>query len=74
MAKFLLTLDYELFGNGSGDVFKHIIDPTYKLLALADKYNVKFTFFFEVIEYWKLKEEWDKGNSMGYSKNPIEAM
>lgn len=74
MPSFLLTLDYELFGNGTGDVFKHIIEPTDKLLAIVDKYNVKFTIFFEVIEYWKLKEEWDKGNSMGYPKNPIKAM
>lgn len=72
--RFIFTLDYELYGNGSGDVFKHIIEPTYKILAIANQYDVKLTFFFEVIEYWKLKEEWEKGNKMGYEKNPIEAM
>ena len=70
----LFTLDYELFGNGSGDVFKHIIEPTDKLLEIAYRFNMKFTFFFEVIEYWKLKEEWESGNNMGYQKNPIEVM
>jgi hypothetical protein len=70
----LFTLDYELFGNGSGDVFKHIIEPTNKLLDIAAKYNLKYTFFFEVIEYWKLKEEWTKGNTMGYKENPVVAM
>lgn len=74
MKNILLTLDYELFGNGNGDVFKHIIEPTNILLALAEKYNAKYTFFFEVVEFWKLKEEWDKGNKMGYNRNPIEAM
>lgn len=71
---FLLTLDYELFGNGSGDVFHDIIEPTEKLLAVARKYGVKFTVFFEVVEYWKLKEEWEKGNNMGYASNPVLAM
>ena len=40
MKNILLTLDYELFGNGNGDVFKHIIEPTNILLALAEKYNL----------------------------------
>lgn len=74
MKHLLFTLDYELYGNGSGDVFKHIIEPTEKILAISNKYDVKLTFFFEVIEYWKLREEWNRGNKMGYQENPIEAM
>ena len=74
MKNIIFTLDYELYGNGSGDVFRHIIEPTEKILDIARKYNAKFTIFFEVIEYWKLKEEWRKGNRMGYNRNPIEAM
>lgn len=70
----ILTLDYELYGNGSGDVFRHIIEPTEKILKIADRHDAKLTIFFEVIEYWKLKEEWEKGNRMGYNRNPIEAM
>lgn len=70
----LLTLDYELFGNGSGDVFKHIIEPTEKILSIAEKHNVRLTIFFEVIEYWRLKDEWNKGNTMGYVENPIDAI
>lgn len=74
MRYILLTLDYELYGNGSGDVFKHIIEPTKKILHICNTYNAKITIFFEVIEYWKLKEEWNKGNKMGYIDNPIVAM
>ena len=69
-----LTLDYELFGNGSGDVFSDIINPTYEILSLCNKYNAKITIFFEVIEYLKLKEEWNNGNKMGYEENPAIAM
>lgn len=54
MKTLLFTLDYELYGNGSGDVFKHIIEPTDKILGIVEKYNAKLTIFFEVIEYWKI--------------------
>jgi peptidoglycan/xylan/chitin deacetylase (PgdA/CDA1 family) len=70
----ILTLDYELYGNGSGDVFKTIIDPMNQILDILDANNIKATIFFEVVEYWKLKEEWAKNNYMGYLKNPVEAM
>lgn len=74
MKSFLLTLDYELYGNGSGNVFKHIIEPTDMILNILHKYDAKLTIFFEVVEYWKLKEEWEAGNRMGYQDNPIVAM
>jgi hypothetical protein len=74
MKKLLLTLDYELFGDGSGDVFKHIIYPTNTLIEVAEQFGAKITVFFEVVEYWRLKQEWENGNHMGYNNNPAEAM
>ncbi len=69
-----LTLDYELFGNGSGDMFEHVIYPTENLLSICDEANAKLTIFFEVVEYWKLRKAWDRGNTMGYDKDPALAM
>lgn len=69
-----LTLDYELFGDGSGNVFTDLVEPTGKILKICNAYNAKITIFFEVVEYWRIKEEWDKGNKMGYSKDPVDAM
>jgi len=69
-----LTLDYELYGNGPGNVFKDVIEPTNNLLSICDIYGIKITIFFEVVEYWKLKEGSESGNKMGYSSNPAEAM
>ena len=43
MRTLFLTLDYELYGNGSGDVFHHIIEPTDRILKIAEKYNAKLT-------------------------------
>lgn len=72
MKHIILTLDYELYGNGSGNIYKNIIEPTYRILNTAKKYNAKITFFVEVVEFWKIEEEWLKGNKMGYIKNPID--
>lgn len=74
MISLCLTLDYELFGSGRGNVFTHIIEPTNRLLAICSKYGMKLTIFFEVVEYWKLKEVYESGESMGYERNPAEAM
>ena len=74
MKHLLLTLDYELYGNGSGNVFEHIIGPTDAILKIAERHNAKVTILFEVIEYWRLKEQWEAGNHMGYAADPIKAM
>jgi hypothetical protein len=46
----IITIDYELFGSGKGCVFKHIIEPTERMLKLFDKHAVKATFFVEILE------------------------
>jgi hypothetical protein len=69
-----LTLDYELFGSGQGDVFKHMIEPTNRLLALCERMGVRLTIFFEVVEYWRLKEMYESGITMGYRENPATAI
>ncbi|MPQ46333.1 hypothetical protein GCQ56_04865 [Marinifilum sp. N1E240] len=74
MTNLCLTLDYELFGSGKGDVFQHIIEPTYRLLNICAEHDIKLTIFFEVVEYWKIKENYDKGEHMGYKSNPALAM
>lgn len=70
----ILTFDYELFGDGSGDIFKHIIQPTKSILEICEKHNVKTTLFFEVVEYWAIKKQWLSGNKMGYTEDPILAI
>ena len=70
----LLTLDYELYGDGSGNVFNHIVDPTNVIMDVAERSGARITVFFEVVEYWRLKQEWERGNHMGYQYNPVQAM
>lgn len=46
-----LTVDYEIFGNGTGDVRRHVIEPTERMCRIAEKYGVPITVFFELEEY-----------------------
>lgn len=47
----LLTLDYEIFGNGSGDVRQHMVEPTEKMARICERYEAPLTIFFEAEEY-----------------------
>lgn len=67
-ATLILTLDYEIFGNGVGDVKKDIIEPTRRILAICDAYQFPLTIMFEVAEYWAfLKYDGQLRRDLGYS-------
>lgn len=68
MLNIILTIDYEIFGDGAGDVIKHIIKPTSKILEICDRHKVPLTIMFEVNEYQKfLKYESELSKNLGYS-------
>jgi len=49
MSRAILTFDYELFlGKQSGTAIKSIIEPTYKIIELLEKYDAKAIFFVDV--------------------------
>lgn len=56
MIHLIISLDYEIFGNGSGDVIRDIVDPTERILRICDRYSAKLTIMFEVAEYWAFKK------------------
>lgn len=68
MIHLIFSLDYEIFGNGSGDVRRDMIEPTHRLLDLCDKYQAKVTIMLEVGEYWAMKKAEQEGLlQLGYS-------
>lgn len=68
MIHLVLSLDYEIFGNGSGDVRRDMIEPTQRLLALCDTHGAKVSIMFEVGEYWAMKQAEEAGSlRLGYS-------
>jgi hypothetical protein len=70
----IFTLDYEVYGDGSGDVFEVMIEPTNRYLEFCNKYSIKSTIFFEVMEFLKMEEAWNAGNYMGYKSSPVKAI
>ncbi len=73
MKNFIITIDYELFGDGSGNVFTDVIEPTDRIMEIAGRYGARLTFFYEWMEFYRIQEEWDRGNCMGYEQNPVAA-
>jgi hypothetical protein len=69
----LLTLDYEIFGNGAGDVMRDVILPTRRLLDICDRHGAKLTIMFEVGEYGAFERYASQlRRDLGYS--PAEKM
>ncbi|MCX6878970.1 MAG: hypothetical protein NTW21_34950 [Verrucomicrobia bacterium] len=53
----VLTVDHEIFGNGSGDVRRHVVEPTGRMADICEKFGVSLTVFFEVEEYLAFERE-----------------
>ena len=70
----LLSLDYEIFGNGEGSVKRHIVDPTDNILKICDNYNYKLTIMFEACEYWSFKVAEEKGQLTHLNYSPSRIM
>lgn len=51
----IFTLDYEIFGDGSGSVNREQIIPTNQLLDIFDQYNAKLTLFLNMANIWDMK-------------------
>ena len=60
MVKILFTLDYEIHGNGEGSPLELMVEPTYKMLKLFDKFGAKLTILADVAEILKFKEYYHK--------------
>ena len=54
--KLLLTVDYEIFGDGSGEVLPCMIQSSENLMRIAEDYGAAILFFAEMNEYWAFKE------------------
>ncbi|MHC4295831.1 MAG: polysaccharide deacetylase family protein [Planctomycetota bacterium] len=68
MIHLILSLDYEIFGNGSGDVRRDMVEPTRRLLTLCARHGAKLSIMCEVGEYRAMKQAEEKGAlCLGYS-------
>src|SRR5881397_2674327 len=51
MRYLILSVDYEIFGDGSGDVRQDVTGPTERMARLCQRFGLPLTVFFEVEEY-----------------------
>ena len=63
MLKIIFTLDYEIHGNGDGCPYQLIVEPTYRLMNLMEKYGAKLTIFADMAEILKFKEFYEVNGS-----------
>ena len=50
MQNLIFTLDYEIHGNGDGSPYKLMVEPTYRLMNLLEKYGFKLTILADIAE------------------------
>ena len=57
MSKYNLiwTLDYEIHGNGDGNPMELMVEPTYRLMTLLEKYHQQLTIMADVAEILRFK-------------------
>src|ERR1700722_2297757 len=51
MIKCIFTLDYEIYGNGTGALKELVYEPTERLLQVFDKWGARFVNYVEVAEF-----------------------
>jgi len=55
MIECIFTLDYEIYGNGTGALGDLVYGPTERLRDIFRKWNAQFVAFVEVAEFEKIE-------------------
>jgi hypothetical protein len=71
MIDFLFTIDYEIYGNGTGRLQELVYEPARRLAELFRKWNARFVAFVEVAEFEKIKA-YDADPAIGLVEEQIE--
>jgi hypothetical protein len=73
MFHLVITCDYELPAGGRGDVLRHMIEPTAKLLEVCEQHAAKLTIMIEIGELWAFErpENVQFKEHLGYDPVPL---
>jgi hypothetical protein len=55
MIEFIFTIDYEIFGNGTGALNELVYEPARQLKAVFDRHKARFVNYVEVAEFEKIE-------------------
>lgn len=69
----IFTIDYEIYGNGTGSLRDLVYEPARRLQAVFQKWNTRFVNFVEVAEFEKI-EDWRTDPAIDLVKNQIREL
>lgn len=69
----IFTLDYEIHGNGDGNPYDLMVEPTYRLMTLLEKYGQRLTIMADVAEILCFKRYAEETGHDDYHVADIEA-
>lgn len=72
MYKIIITIDYEIHGNGDGNPYELMVEPTNRMIELFNKYGAKLSIMADVAEIMKFKEYYDTNGRDSYHYVLIE--
>lgn len=67
------TLDYEIHGNGDGNPWKLMVEPTDRLMNLLEKYGQRLVIMADVAEILSFKRYFDETGEDAFHVNEIES-
>ena len=70
--KLYFTLDYEIHGNGDGNPMQLIVEPTYRLMDMLERYGQQLTIMADVAEILCFKRYWENSGSDDFHVQEIE--
>lgn len=68
----IITIDYEIFGDGTGGILETVVDPMDRIRKVCDRYGYKVVVFFEVAEYIAMKHRSEKDQRFGRELKRME--
>ena len=70
--KLYYTLDYEIHGNGDGNSKDLIVEPTYRLMDMLERYHQRLTIMADVAEILCFKRYWENTGRDEFHVQEIE--
>ena len=70
--KLYFTLDYEIHGNGDGNPYQLLVEPTYRLMDLLEQYQQRVTIMADVAEILCFRRYWEQTGRDDFQVAEIE--
>lgn len=70
--KLYFTLDYEIHGNGDGNPYQLLVEPTYRLMDMLEQYGQHVTIMADVAEILCFRCYWENTGKDDFHVAEIE--